>query len=138
MRQTDGLKDTLKLIFETSLLPKYNIFKSKMLKEEITLEIKIQFHKKFQLFLTNHKYCYICHVLSLFVAIATNFFKIGKKDNTCIISRLPSTHMSHFIKMFPVLFEYHWIQFMCKIWHIFSLFVAIATRIFNIGRKEKA
>jgi hypothetical protein len=26
---------------------------------------------------------------------------------------------------------------MCKICHIFSLFVAIATRIFNIGRKEK-
>jgi hypothetical protein len=26
---------------------------------------------------------------------------------------------------------------MCKICHIFSLFVGIATRIFNIGRKEK-
>jgi hypothetical protein len=26
---------------------------------------------------------------------------------------------------------------MCKFCHIFSLFVAIATRIFNIGRKEK-
>jgi hypothetical protein len=26
---------------------------------------------------------------------------------------------------------------MCKICHIFSLFVAIATRIFNIGRTEK-
>jgi hypothetical protein len=33
--------------------------------------------------------------------------------------------------------RYHWIQFMCKICNIFSLFVAIATRIFNIGRKEK-
>jgi hypothetical protein len=38
--------------------------------------------------------------------------------------------------------NYHWIQFMCKIFHIFSLScislcVAIATRIFNIGRKEK-
>jgi hypothetical protein len=36
-RQADGLKDTLKLIFET----KYNISKSKILKEEITLEIKM-------------------------------------------------------------------------------------------------
>jgi hypothetical protein len=26
---------------------------------------------------------------------------------------------------------------MCKICHIFSLFVSIATRTFNIGRKEK-
>jgi hypothetical protein len=134
-RQTDGLEDALKIIFETSLLPKYNIFKSKILKEEITLEIKMQFHKNVQLFLTNHKYCYICHVLSLFIAMATIFFKIGKKYKICIISRLQSSHMSHFIKIFPVLFEYHWIQFMCKICHIFSLFVAIATRIFNIGRR---
>jgi hypothetical protein len=79
-RQTDRLKDTLKLIFETSLSPKYNIYKSKILKEEITLDIKMQFHKKFQLFLTYHIDCYICHVLSLFVAMATNFFKIGRKE----------------------------------------------------------
>jgi hypothetical protein len=39
---TDRLKDTPKLIFKTSLLPKYHIFKSKILKEEITLEIKMQ------------------------------------------------------------------------------------------------
>jgi hypothetical protein len=44
--QADKLNDTLKLIFETSLLPKYNIFKSEILKEEITLELKMQFHKK--------------------------------------------------------------------------------------------
>jgi hypothetical protein len=36
-RQTEGLKDNLKL-----MLPKYNIFQSKILKEEITLEIKMQ------------------------------------------------------------------------------------------------
>jgi hypothetical protein len=33
--------------------------------------------------------------------------------------------------------RYHWIQVMCKICHIFSLFVAIATRIFSIRKKEK-
>jgi hypothetical protein len=69
--------------------------------------------------------------------MATNFFKKGRKDKTCIISRLPSSHISSFIKYFQYFWCYHWILFMCKICHIVSLFVAIATRIFNIllGRK---
>jgi hypothetical protein len=41
-RQTGGLTDTLKLIFETSLSQRYDSFKSKILNEEITLEIKMQ------------------------------------------------------------------------------------------------
>jgi hypothetical protein len=73
-RQTDGLKDTLKLIFETSLLPKYYIFKSKMLKEEITLELKMQFHKKNSALFDLSQTMLYLPCLSLFVAKAINIF----------------------------------------------------------------
>jgi hypothetical protein len=60
-----------------------------------------------------------------------------RKKKTSIISRRPSTYISSFIKKIQYFLRYHWIQFTCKICLIFSLFVAIATRIFNIGSKEK-
>jgi hypothetical protein len=75
-RRTEGHS---KVNFWNIPVIKNNLFKSKILKEEITLEIKMQFDKNVQLFLTNHKYCYICLVLSKIVAIALFFIK-GRKE----------------------------------------------------------
>jgi hypothetical protein len=54
-----------------------------------------------------------------------------------MISRLPATHVSSFIKFLSVLFALWRDPAYVLNLPYFSLFIAIATRIFNIGRKEK-
>jgi hypothetical protein len=74
---------------------------------------------------------------SLFVAIATRIFNIGRKKSMCIISRLSATHISSFIKIFSVPFALSLDPVYVLNLPYFSLFIAIATRIFNIRRKGK-
>jgi hypothetical protein len=60
---------------------------------------------------------------------------IGELKKTCIISRLPPTHISSFTKYF----QHFWVSldpvnvFIC---HIFSLLITNATKVLNKGRKK--
>jgi hypothetical protein len=63
----------------------------------------LSFIKIFSVLLSDHKFCYICHILSLFVSISTKSFNIERKE-VVHNSSLPFTYISSFIKVFSVLF----------------------------------